>query len=60
MESEFIENMDKEKQLMIRGMDMLLKKFNILPDDTTVTVAEIISVSNSVYDEIMMDDVKCK
>lgn len=45
---------------MIRGMDMLMKKFNILPDDTTVTVAEIISASNSVYDEIMMDDVESK
>lgn len=38
---------------MIKGMDMLLKKFNKMTDNTVVTVLEIISASNEVYDEII-------
>lgn len=46
-----------EQQLMIKGMDMLLRKFNIMSDDTEVTVADIISASNEVYDEILSDKI---
>lgn len=49
------ENVPKqEQQLMLEGMDMLLKRFNIRPDDTMVSVAEIIKASNEVYDEIIL------
>lgn len=47
------ENITREQQLMVKGMDMLLKRFNQMPDSTTVTVEEIISASNDVYDEIV-------
>lgn len=38
---------------MIHGMDMLLKKINIHPDDKTFTIEELISLSNDVYSEIL-------
>lgn len=44
--------MTREQQFMIKGMDLLLKKFNDKPDYTQVTVLEIIGVANEVYDEI--------
>ena len=47
--------MTREQQLMIKGMDMLLKKFNKMAGDTEITVNEIISTSNEVYDEIISD-----
>lgn len=42
-----------EQQLMIEGMDMLLRKFIKNSDDTIVTVGEIIEASNDVYDKIL-------
>ena len=48
--------MTKEQQLMIKGMDMLLRKFSIMPDDTEVSVKEIIKASNEVYNQILSND----
>ena len=48
--------MTNEQRLMIIGMEMLLKKFNKLPDAATVTISEIISASNDVYNEIIIND----
>ena len=45
--------MTREQQLMIKGMDMLLRKFSKMTGDTEITVNEIISASNEVYDDIM-------
>lgn len=41
-----------EQRLMIEGMDMLLRKFKELPDDTNITVKELIEESNKVYEII--------
>lgn len=45
--------MTKEQQLMIQGMDMLLRKFTKKPDDTEITVLELIEAGNEIYDEII-------
>lgn len=45
--------MTKEQQLMIQGMDMLLRKFNKKPDDAEITVIELIEAGNAIYDEII-------
>ena len=50
--------MTKEQQLMIKGMDMLLRRFSKMTGDTEVTVDDIISASNEVYDEILSDKVE--
>lgn len=47
--------MSDKQRFMIMGMDMLLQKFNILPDDTLVSVAELIQASNEAYEEILQD-----
>jgi len=47
--------MTREQQLMIKGMDMLLRRFSKMTGDTEVTVNKIISASNKVYDEIISD-----
>lgn len=44
--------MTREQQFMIKGMDLLLKKFNNKPDYAQVTVHEIIEAANEVYNEI--------
>lgn len=45
--------MTREQQLMITGMDMLLRKFTKMSGHTEVTVDEIIAASNEVYDAIL-------
>lgn len=45
--------MTREQQLMIAGMDMLLRKFSKFDNQKTFTVEEIIEASNSVYDAIL-------
>ena len=44
--------MTREQQFMIKGMDLLLKKFNDKPDYAQVTIHEIIEAANEVYNEI--------
>ena len=48
--------MTKEQQLMIKGMDMLLRKFSTMPNDSEVTVEEIIAASNEVYNKIVSNN----
>lgn len=43
---------------MINGMNMLLRKFNKLPDNEVVTVSEIIKESNEIYEEIMKMEIE--
>ena len=50
--------MTKEQQLMIKGMDMLLRRFSKITGDTEVTVDDIISAYNEIYDEILSDKVE--
>lgn len=50
--------MSKEQQLMINGMNMLLRKFAKLSDNEVVTVSEIIKESNEVYDKILKMEIK--
>lgn len=50
--------MTRDAQLMIQGMDMLLRKFNKYPDNTLVKVTDIIEAANDIYDEIARNDAK--
>ncbi|MDD3414253.1 MAG: hypothetical protein PHY47_09655 [Lachnospiraceae bacterium] len=45
--------MTEEQRLMLKGMEMLLKKFSVHPDYKMFSVEDIINVSNEVYGEIV-------
>ena len=45
--------MTEKQKLLVQGMDMLLKKFNVFPNEKEFTVEEIIEKSNEVYKEIL-------
>lgn len=45
--------MTEKQKLLLSGMDMLLKKFSVYPNDKMFTVEEIIEKSNEVYREIL-------
>lgn len=45
--------MNEEQRLMIKGMDALLRRFVMCPDDKEFTVREIIKASNEVYEAIL-------
>ena len=45
--------MTEKQKLLIQGMDMLLKKFNVYPDDKEFNVGEIIEKSNEVHRVIL-------
>lgn len=44
--------MTKEQRLMIEGIDLLMRRFNCIPDDTHVTISKIIEILNKVYNNI--------
>lgn len=50
--------MKEKSRNMIEGMDRLLRRFNKYSNEKTFTVEEIIRESNSVYEEIMKEDIE--
>lgn len=50
------EGYNDEQRLMIAGMDRLIGKFNVYPNEKEFTVEDIIQASNEVYQEILKSD----